>query len=796
MEPLLPILVSVCIGIPVGALLGIIAFARTNTLRKDLDRLREQLVDGAQVRRSAAPHIPSLQPQQRAVGERSLVEKPAVGESVAEKPAVEPAPPSAPRVSEQSAPVVRVEAPVTPPPVTQPPIAPPPITPRTSPGIPRPATPEQDETGAFESLLGRNLLAWAGVGLLFLGVVFFVKYAYDQSWFGHLIGPRMRVVLVAAAGTALAGWGWHCLRQGMAVLGQSAVGGGLAILQIAVYAAAMPGLGLVPTPLIDHGTAFALLVAITAAGVLCARRLDALSLSLIALIGGLLAPVLLSDGGNGRDVLFTWLLVLDLGVLAVAIEKRWRALDVVAAVGTGVLAWGWLARHYTADQLLPTMLWFAAFHLLFLALPLLFHVRTRTPVTVERVALLLGNLAWFLGMSGELAGDDPAWFMGVVSAMLAPLYLLVGFALRRRIPDDRLILPSCIALSIGLLTMALGNLLPVDGVAVAWAVESAVLLHLGYRYRHALTRVAALLVTGVVLMRLIGHLPEFEPGSLPFCDHRFWLLMLGTLALAAQAVIHRINRSAASGTDLLIARICGIAALTWLMVCGQLELAQHLDEPLLPSALWWLLGGAAQLAGGQAIGGWSTRAMPWTAGLCALIAGGLALAGYLSNAPLSGWPVLNIRWLACAGAVALLFLTRLPVQPLAWIIAFLAWSLEGPTWCRQLLADPTEAARVGSFTLTAAWMLAAGLLLGLGLRRRHRALRIAALMLCALVAGKLLLIDLAQAGQLWRILAFMLVGVLFLAGSWAYHRLLRNQADNADPSSPQPSSNLPNASGS
>ena len=641
---------------------------------------------------------------------------------------------------------------------------------------PTAALTSSEQNGALESLVGRNLLAWAGVGLLFLCMAFFVKYAYDQAWFGQLIGPRTRVLLVAGAGMGLAAWGWQWVRQGMAALGHSAVGGGLAIVQIAVYAAVIPALALAPEPLISHGVAFFLLVVITAAGVLSARHLDALTVSLIAVIGGLLAPVLLSTGENGRDLLFMWLLVLDLGVLAVAIEKRWRALDVVAGLGTGILAWGWFGRHYSPDQLLPTMLWFSAFHAVFLALPLLFHVRTKTPVTIERVTLLLGNLAWFLGITGELSGVHAARFIGIESAILAPLYLGIGCALQRRIPTDTFILPTSIALAIGLVTMALGNLLPVNGVAVAWAVEAAVLLHLGYQYRHELTRIAALLLTGLVAMQVLHHVPAFDAEALPFMNFQCLQLALAGLTFGLQAVIHRYYGFRASAVDHLCARLCGLAAVVWMMVLGQVELVRHLDDPLLPSALWWLLGGSLQLVIGRWLGGWPVAAMPWCAGLCGLIAGGEALAAYgvTASIPLSGSMVFNLRWIAAMGAVALLVQTRKPaVRPLAWIVGFLAWSFEGPAWCQIWFADPAEATRAGSFALTAAWMLAAGILLTGGLLRGNRSLRVMALLLCALVAGKLLLVDLAQANQLWRILAFGLVGVLFLAGSWAYHRLLR-----------------------
>jgi uncharacterized membrane protein len=64
---------------------------------------------------------------------------------------------------------------------------------------------------------------------------------------------------------------------------------------------------------------------------------NALPIALLAVLGGLLIPVLCSTGVDSRDVLFTYLTVLDLGVLAVTMLRRWRALDVLAFVGKWAL---------------------------------------------------------------------------------------------------------------------------------------------------------------------------------------------------------------------------------------------------------------------------------------------------------------------------------------------------------------------------------------------------------------------------------------------------------------------------
>ena len=56
-------------------------------------------------------------------------------------------------------------------------------------------------------------------------------------------------------------------------------------------------------------------------------------------------------------MLCSYILVLDLSVLAVALFKRWRLLDVIAFLGTLILFANWGAAYYTPDALTPTMLW-------------------------------------------------------------------------------------------------------------------------------------------------------------------------------------------------------------------------------------------------------------------------------------------------------------------------------------------------------------------------------------------------------------------------------------------------------
>jgi uncharacterized membrane protein len=57
----------------------------------------------------------------------------------------------------------------------------------------------------------------------------------------------------------------------------------------------------------------------------------------LALLGGLLTPVAVSSGAGSRDALFAYLLVLDLGAVALALARGWRVVEVLALAGTWVM---------------------------------------------------------------------------------------------------------------------------------------------------------------------------------------------------------------------------------------------------------------------------------------------------------------------------------------------------------------------------------------------------------------------------------------------------------------------------
>jgi len=82
-----------------------------------------------------------------------------------------------------------------------------------------------------------------------------------------------------------------------------------------------------------------------------------------------------------------------------------------------------------------------------------------------------------------------------------------------------------------------------------------------------------------------------------------------------------------------------------------------------------------------------------------------------------------------------------------------------------------QLAWAAQLALSVLWSIFAGLLTAAGFRLHAAGLRLAGLALFGLTLAKVMLFDLSELRQFYRILAFLALGVALLAVAWAYQRV-------------------------
>jgi uncharacterized membrane protein len=580
----------------IGPIFGIIAFART----QDLVRFRESIaaLEGeiAELKR----RIRTLQDKLRSEGAAppESVAPPPTPPQVVAAPAVAPSRSAVPPVFPPSSP--------TPPPSPARPARPaPPAPPAPRPIEPSEPAPEPRAPIEWERWIGiRGAAVLGGIVLALAGLLFF-QYSIQHG----LITPPMRVVLGLGVGIfsiVASEWlrprGYRSTPEGLA-------GAGVVVLYAAIWA------GHSLYHLIPIGLAFALMILVTAACGLLAVRHGSQLVAVLGLLGGFATPLLLQSDADRPIGLFGYVLLLDLGLIAVGKRKRWPWLGLLGLLGTILLQGLWIGSRMGPDRLFLGLAILAVFAVVFAAsgflagegereisrlgqvggilVPFLFSIYFAARVDLGPhlwpVAILLAILgagaSWvgreqrtpWLGLAAAVgcvgvfavwqlrvpSSEGSAWESVAIAVGLAALFHLF-VELDRDPPGMEGPAPAAMASAGGFLVI-LVLAAAASGTTAPWTwlfgwIALSVLLyrHAAFPERETLQLAASLGVAGGLSLELVihGELPSFPPIGL------FLGVSVAVAALAQGAALLRRGSEVRKFADHAAAALAGVLSLS------------------------------------------------------------------------------------------------------------------------------------------------------------------------------------------------------------------------------------------
>ena len=693
--------------------------------------------------------------------------------------------------------------------------------PRAGASVPRDAANATTATAKkrdIESLIGGSWFNWIGIIAVTLGVAFFLKFAFDNQW----IGPGARVSLGALAGVALLYAGERLRGRGLRQYAFVISGGGILILYLSIYAAHSF------YQLLSQPVAFLLMALVTTTAVALSVRQNALAIAILGLVGGFATPVLLSTGVDNQIALFTYIALLDAGVLAIAYFKRWRSLDFLSFLGTLLMIVGWADSFYAREKLWTTLVFLSIFFILYALLAVFHNTLRRQSSRWFDVSLLAANATLYFAFSYFLlagAGYDhatPASHALLVSVFFICLFYTVW----RWNRADRLLTYAYVGAAVVFLTTALAIQLELQWVTIAWAVEALALVLIGLRTREASARHAALAVfCAAVIHWFTWDMRRFALGAdasfVPLLNRRALGCAVLVAALYAAARLYKRaegvgeeERRAASTFFSLSGNALG---LTLLSLDVNDFFNSRLDAvPLSESdarsrvenarqfsmtALWAFYGATAFALGARL----RSRALRY-GGLLLLVLTILKLLfadlGFYDAA----WhaPVFNETFAAFALVVAIFWYVARTyarsageleeggvalsvVTVVANLLAIVALSAEAAGYFEsRTAAAALDALRLRDLelakqlSLSVVWALYGGGLLVVGRLRRVRLLRLMSLFLLSLTTLKVFFWDLSSLDRVYRIISFIVLGAILLAVSYLYQKSQQRQADEAN----------------
>ncbi len=341
-------------------------------------------------------------------------------------------------------------------------------------------------------------------------------------------------------------------------------------------------------------------------------------------------------------------------------------------------------------------------------------------------------------------------------------------------------------------------------LSVAFAIEVPLLLELRRRLRvpelTTLARVAGALAA--VRLLLNAEILAYPIGDRPIVNWLLWGYGVPTVAMLVAA---RRSRADGEPRDVAIWE-CGAVAFSFALVTLEVWQAfagSNLRRPLADWGLlewgtqavaWFLLGGVWLEAGrrsGRRVFSLAARGLIALAGLQTLaVQAGVENPAWAAHR-VGATPILNLL-LWCYGApIALLLLAagrvereggrRLPpaARFAALALTFVLATLEVRQLFRGSDLTAGTASNAEQFAYSATWIVLATGLLALGIARRARALRFAALAVMSVAVCKVFLYDTRELVDLYRVFSFLGLGASLMLLAWLYQRFVFRREEGA-----------------
>lgn len=377
-----------------------------------------------------------------------------------------------------------------------------------------PSLPRKDWTAPVFDFFKQNILTILGIFTLVLGIGYFVKYAIDKNWIGET--ARTLIGFGAGAGIMLIG---HLLKKNYAVFASIITGGGIAVLYFTTTIAFRE------YHLFSQNTAFIITSLITLLSILLSYRYNSEILIIFSMIGGFSAPLMISTGQSNYPFLFTYLSLLNTGMLAVVFLKHWKSVGWTAYIFTSIYLFYWTTDH---PELLSIVFYMISY-IIFYIFALQEYLKKNTLAVSGILMLVLINFSSLTGLIyifNELH-YEPAIIFPIVFALLNGILFFREYG-KKSFGTAYSVFAG---ITISLITLAIAVQFKTHLITSVWAIEATLLLFIWKKTGHRIFKTCFyILFPLVIIAQITTWSAYFNNSTMNIVFNPIFLTSLVTVA--------------------------------------------------------------------------------------------------------------------------------------------------------------------------------------------------------------------------------------------------------------------------
>lgn len=378
----------------------------------------------------------------------------------------------------------------------------------------------------IEKFIGENLINKIGILILVLGISFFVKYAIDKDW----INEPARVGIGVLCGALVMGVA-HRLKKNYAAFSSVFVAGAISIFYLTI------GIAFHDYHLFSQTVAFIIMVVITIFSVFVSVSYDRKELAILSLIGGFAVPFMVSTGEGNYKVLFTYIAILNIGMLIIAYFKKWNLVTLLAFIFSCLLYSAWFGKGFYDDKLpYSGALFFATiFYLIFSVATVINNLRNKGTFTKLEYFIMVANTFFYFGMGISIIENWKPELKGLFTAALALYNLIYAIFLYRKFGLDKNAIYLLLGLTLTFVTLAIPIQFRGNYITLFWAGEAVLLFWLSQKSKISTFKLGAIIVQLLMLGSLIMDWEKYYSGNLmelkPFLNRMFITGIVAVISL-------------------------------------------------------------------------------------------------------------------------------------------------------------------------------------------------------------------------------------------------------------------------
>jgi len=323
----------------------------------------------------------------------------------------------------------------------------------------------------WESFIGGNLINKIGILITVVGIAIGAKYSIDKGW----VTPLMRIILGYISGGTLLGFAFK-LKPKYKTFSAVLLSGAIAVLYFITFFA-YDEYQLLPQVL-----AFLLMTVTTAFAVFSALKYDEKIIAILGLVGSYAVPFLLSDGSGKVAVLFSYVTLVNIGILVVAYKKYWKLLYYLAFGFTWLIFLSWFHMDYKSDSHFGLGLLFSTiFFLLFYATFLIYKLQRKELFVTTDVFLVIANsfLYYFIGYAILNSTENSEPYLGLFTVFNALVHFVIGAYIFKQKSQEKGLFYLILGMVLVFLTIAIPVQLDGYWVTLLWTGEAVLLFWIG-----------------------------------------------------------------------------------------------------------------------------------------------------------------------------------------------------------------------------------------------------------------------------------------------------------------------------